>query len=72
MSIILFQLNCISLHKVFLFNKTLFNKLEAAASLFFYCQVQNVTGHDVATNLDNIIKSCCSEDDINFFESDNI
>ena len=34
MTIILLQLNCISLHKVFLFNKILFNKLEAAAFLF--------------------------------------
>ena len=63
MSIILFLLNCISLRKMFLFNKILFNKLEAAVFLFFYCQVQNVTGHHVATNLDNKIKSCCSVDD---------
>ena len=49
---------------MFLFNKILFNKLVAAAFLFFfYCQLQNVTGHHVATNLDNKIKSCCSVDD---------
>ena len=29
----------------------------------FYCQVQNVTGHHAATNLDKKIKSCCSVDD---------
>ena len=44
------------------FNKILFNKLETAASIF-YCQVQNVTGHHVATNLGKKIKSCCSADD---------
>ena len=33
---ILFELNCISLHKVFLFKKILFNKLEAATFLFVF------------------------------------
>ena len=46
------------------FNKILSNKLGGNSCLsIFYCQVQNVTGHHVATNLDKKIKSCCSVDD---------
>ena len=34
--------------------------MKAAAFLFFYCQVENVTGHHVATNLDKKILVLCA------------
>ena len=65
MSIILFSLNCISLHKVCLIKSCLINWEQLP--LYFLLSSAKCHWSPLATNLDKKIKSCCSVDDRLFF-----